>query len=399
MNDRTDDGIPTILVYATDSTAVEDVCTPLHEAGFAVGRQPLGTSETADFTACRLVIVEGSRQESEALHTCRRLRRLLADAFVPILFVTDNHGPQTRLASFECGADTCLLRPFAAGELRAQVQALLRMKDLHSRLAEKTAEVHRMNRRLQEEYERVDVELELARRIQQSFLPASLPDLPKARFAVRYLPRGRVGGDFYDVFRLDEHRVGFYIADAMGHGIPASLLTIFLKRGVRSKEILGREYRLVPPQEVLQRLNRDLLEQKLPDCPFITMVYGLFDLQSGVMEFSRAGHPYPLYLPAEGPAELWTLEGALLGIFDTDFVSKQHLLAPGDKLLLYTDGCDRMSFDGQPPGPESLRACAERHRHLPANEFVGRVVEDLVHPDEFEDDFTLLALEVKRPAG
>src|SRR5207237_9801904 len=123
------------------------------EAGYAVTQQLLGSPAPENWGACRLVIVEGSRQEPEALHTCRRLRRLLGDAFIPILFVTDDHGPQTRLASFECAADTCLLRPFAAGELRAQVQALLRMKDLHSRLAEKTAEVNRMNRRLQEEYE------------------------------------------------------------------------------------------------------------------------------------------------------------------------------------------------------------------------------------------------------
>ena len=71
--------------------------------------------------------------------------------FVPILFVTDDHAPAVRLTSFESGADTCLLRPFAPGELLAQVQAFLRIKELHTRLSEKTAEIYHMNRRLQQE--------------------------------------------------------------------------------------------------------------------------------------------------------------------------------------------------------------------------------------------------------
>src|SRR6202030_3840730 len=132
-------------------------------------------------------------------------------------------------------------------------------------------EVNRINKRLQAAYQQIDMELELARRIQESFLPQTLPDLPEVRFAVHYEPCGRVGGDFYDVFRLDEKHLGFYIADAMGHGVPASLLTIFVKKGVRAKEISGQQYRLVPPGEVLQRLNRDLIQQELSDNPFITM--------------------------------------------------------------------------------------------------------------------------------
>src|SRR4029077_1602432 len=168
----------------------------------------------------------------------------------------------------------------------AQVQAFLRLKDRHDHLTETTAEVHRINKRLQAAYHQIDQELELARRIQESFLPQTLPQLPQVRFAVHYQPCGKVGGDFYDVFRLDEHHLGFYVADAMGHGVPASLLTIFVKKGVRAKEISGKDYRLVPPDEVLQRLNRDLIEQGLSDNPFVTMVYALFNYRDGTLRFA-----------------------------------------------------------------------------------------------------------------
>ena len=253
------------------------------------------------------------------LRFCRRLRQRLGDVFVPVLYVTADAAPAARLAPFEAGADTYLLRPFAPGELLAQVGAFLRIKEVHDRLAEKTAEVHRINRRLQQAYGQIDAELELARRIQMSFLPQSLPEVAGARFAVHYTLCGRVGGDFYDVFRLDEDHVGLYVADAMGHGVPASLLTIFVKKGVRAKEVFGQDYRLVPPDEVLGRLNRDLVEQAMPDHPFITMVYVLYNHREQSMTFARAGHPYPLHVPHDGEPRLWQVEGSLLGVFDTTF--------------------------------------------------------------------------------
>src|SRR5262249_62154862 len=113
------------------------------------------------------------------------------------------------------------------------------------------------------------------------------------------------------------------------------------KTGVRAKEISGRHYRLVPPDEVLRRLNRDLIEQQLSDTPFVTMVYGLLDCRDATLQFARSGHPYPLYLPREGEPQLWPAEGGLLGVFDTAYAARTERLRPGDKVLLYTDGMDR----------------------------------------------------------
>jgi sigma-B regulation protein RsbU (phosphoserine phosphatase) len=204
---------------------------------------------------------------------------------------------------------------------------------------------------------------------------------------------GRVGGDFYDIFRLDEQHVGFYVADAMGHGVPASLLTIFIKKGVKAKEVFGSQYRLVSPDEVLLRLNRDLIEQQLSEHPFITMVYALFNHHDGTVQFARAGHPYPLYVPCDGAPELWKTDGFLLGIQDGRFPSRTQNLRPGDKLLFYSDGVDHAVFDDQPAGVDSLLACAGRHRALPAQEFIAQLARDLFGAASQPDDLTLLALE------
>jgi sigma-B regulation protein RsbU (phosphoserine phosphatase) len=384
---------PRVLLCADEPAAIADVRPLLESASCEVAWHPLGASDP-DPAGLHLALIDAGRPEGEALRFCRRLRGRLGDGFVPILCLTAEADPAARLAPFEAGADAYLLRPLAPGELLAQVRALLRIKEVHDRLAERTAEVGRVNRRLRQAHAQIDAELDLARRIQMSFLPQALPEVAGARFAVHYALCGRVGGDFYDVFRLDEGHVGLYVADAMGHGVPASLLTIFVKKGVRPKEVFGRQYRLVPPGEVLGRLNRDLVEQAMPDHPFITMVYALYDQRAQAVTFARAGHPYPLHVPRDGEPVLWQVEGSLLGVFDTAFPVQSRRVRPGDKVVLYSDGIDGACFEGRPAGGESLLACAARHRELPIQEFVAALGRDLFGQGSQPDDLTLLGLEV-----
>lgn len=386
---------PQILLCAQETTAVDDLRQFLAAGGYGTAWQSWTDPQDTEAAGCQLVLVDGSHGRADALRFCRRLRGRQGDGFVPIVFITAEQTPDIRLASLQHGADTYLLRPFTSGELLAQVEALLRIKETHDRLCEKTAEVNRINKRLQAAYQQIDQELELARRIQQSFLPAKLPEVPGIRLAVHYAPCGRVGGDFYDAFRLDETHVGLYVADAMGHGVPASLLTVFLKNGVRPKDISGKEYSLVAPGEVLGRLNRDLMDQKLSEQPFITMVYALVDVREKSVDFARAGHPYPLHVPASGPPEVWQVGGSLMGVFDTEFPAQSRLLHPGDKLLFFTDGMDTASFASKAPGVASLKACAEQHKVLPVDQFVERLAWELFHqPAERPDDLTILGMEV-----
>ena len=382
-------GLPRILLCAHQPSALAEMRHLLTGTGCELTAHLFGTPDPQEPNGHQLIVVEGSQCPAAALELCRRLRDRLDHHFVPLLYLADD-----RLAGFESGADACLQRPFAPGELLAQVKALLRIKDAHDRQAGKTAEMHRINKRLQQLHQQIDYEMQLAQRIQSSFLPRTLPDVPRSRFAVHYLLRDRVGGDFYDVFRLDEHHVGLYVADAMGHGVPASLLTIFVKKGVFAKEVFGREYRLVPPEEVLQRLNKDLIDQHLSEHPFITMAYALYNHRDGVFRFARAGHPYPLYVPRMGEPTLWRQEGLLLGVTETSFPARNYRLNPGDKVLLYSDGIDTGRFEDHRPGSDSLLACAARHRQLPIQEFVDRLARNLFGASEQPDDLTLLGLEV-----
>ena len=382
-----------VLISAAHAPALQEIRQKFEGRGCSVTSHLLGSPEPDDLGGYRLVVIDAGEQSAPALDLCRRLRSRIEDTILPVLFILAEASPRTRLACFAAGADAYLPRPFIDEELRAQALALLRTKDIHDRLTEKTAEIHRINKRLQAAYLQIDQELELAQRIQTSFLPQTMPQVPHVRFAVHYLLCGRVGGDFYDIFRLDERHVGFYVADAMGHGVAASLLTIFVKKGVKTKEVSGSQYRLLPPDEVLYKLNRDLIDQQLSEQPFITMVYGLFNHIDGTLQFSRAGHPYPLHVPKEGEPRLWKQDGLLLGVHDAKYPRGSHHLAMGDKLLFYTDGVDSARFEDNEPGVDSLVACAGRHRELPVQEFIARLTRDLFGTGPQEDDLTLLALE------
>jgi sigma-B regulation protein RsbU (phosphoserine phosphatase) len=385
---------PPVLVCAAGAAAADEVRRALSTHGQEAALHVLNSAAPAAVEHFRLIVVDGSGCSPTALDCCRRLRAHLSAGFIPLVFISDDRDPATRRCALEAGADACLQRPLAAGELAAQVRALLRIKDGHDGLAGRAAEVHRINTRLRQLHQQLDHELKLAQRIQSSFLPQALPQVAGVRFAVHYVLRDRIGGDFYDAFRLDEHHLGLYVADAMGHGVPASLLTVFVKKGVRPKEVFGQQYRLVPPDEVLRRLNRELIEQQLPEDPFITMVYGLLDHRQGVLSFARAGHPYPLYIPARGAVELWQQEGLLLGVVDAQFPTRTVQLLPGDKVIFYSDGIDTARFEDHPEGTSSLLACAGRHRALPVEEFVRRLAGDLFGGGIHPDDLTLFAMEL-----
>src|SRR5688572_28776905 len=164
---------------------------------------------------------------------------------------------------------------------------------------------------------KMDEELRLAARLQQDFLPKSMPQVGRVRFHTLFRPAGYVSGDLYDVSRLDEKRVGFYMADAVGHGVPAALLTMFIKHALQTKEIdpRGKGYRLLEPGETLRRLNERLIDQNLSHSTFATALYGTIDVETLEVTVSRAGHPHPIILRANGSVETLRVEGSLLGIF------------------------------------------------------------------------------------
>ncbi|HKA06209.1 MAG TPA: hypothetical protein VKD71_03050, partial [Gemmataceae bacterium] len=237
----------------------------LEPAGFTVSTFGLGGIDPAEVGRSQAVVIAAnSRVLTTVQALCRRWRIELGEQYVPIVWLAADDVPAS--AGLDAGADVVLPQSVSAEHVVAQVKALLRTQQLYGRLAGRAAEAQNLNQRLQQAYQQIDGDSELTRRVHRGFLPRMLPEVGKARLAVCYRPRSRIGGDFYDAMRLDEEHIGIYVADAMGRGLPASsLLSIFVKKSLLPKEIVGRSYRLVPPGEVLERLNRELLNLSLPE--------------------------------------------------------------------------------------------------------------------------------------
>lgn len=208
---------------------------------------------------------------------------------------------------------------------------------------------------------KIDEELRLAAQLQREYLPSSLPSVGSVEFKVFFRPAGYVSGDIYDVIRLDESHVGFFVADAVGHGVPAALMTMFIKRCLHTKEFapnLPGGYRIVPPDESLERLNHDMVQQHANGkVRFATACYGVINCKTLEFSFARAGHPFPLLLHADGTHESLAPDGGMLGIFPEEKFELQTVrLRAGDRLLLFSDGFEVAFGEKRKPGEKSRLA-------------------------------------------
>ncbi len=206
-------------------------------------------------------------------------------------------------------------------------------------------------------------QLRLASRLQREFLPDMLPRIGPFSFDLLFYPADYVSGDIYDVHRLDEEHVGIALADATGHGIPAALLTVYIKRALRGKEIENGTYRILSPDEVLYRLNDDILDAQLNECPFVAAIYAVLNIRTRELHLARGGTPYPLQRHADGTVDVISGRGGVVGVMpDTFFEVSTVQLEPGDALLLYSDGLERLVAPelGDADVPETLRRRAEQ---------------------------------------
>jgi sigma-B regulation protein RsbU (phosphoserine phosphatase) len=241
-------------------------------------------------------------------------------------------------------------------------------------------------------------QLRLAGLVQQDFLPMRLPSSDQVQWATVFLPAEWVSGDIYDIARIDEQHIGFYVADVVGHGMPAALLTIFLKQALVMRETVGSSYRIFSPAEVVKNLNVRMAAQKLSGYQFATCCYGLLNTKTLQLTYARAGHPYPVLLRHGKPPSQLEVRGSLLGIFEqAEYIQQTVQLEPGDKILLYSDGAEPFigKFDDRGGFNFSQEFC--QIKDLPIVEMVdvlnARIQNQQFIPAEV-DDITIVGLDI-----
>jgi ketosteroid isomerase-like protein len=242
------------------------------------------------------------------------------------------------------------------------------------------------------ERERVEQELQVARRIQHASLPKEVPTLEGWQISPYYRPAREVGGDFYDFHLLSDGRLGLVVGDATGKGMPAALV---MSTTCGMLQLAARAWGSSSPSEVLVQVNETLLA-RIPPNMFVTCFYSILDPSSGRLVYANAGHDLP-YLHRNDDAEELRARGMPLGLMPgMSYEEKEIVLEAGESVLFYSDGLvEAHDPEGEMFGFPRLRALVAEHAE--EGSLGTFLLEELYifvgEGWEQEDDITLLSLE------
>jgi sigma-B regulation protein RsbU (phosphoserine phosphatase) len=232
-------------------------------------------------------------------------------------------------------------------------------------------------------------EFERGREIQQSLLPKDIPQLAGFEVAGAWKPARSVSGDYYDVLRLDDHRLGICIADVVGKGVSAALLMANVQAAVRAFASDSES-----PARVCSKVNI-LLHENIATGKYVTFLYGILDGKARTFQYCNAGHLYPILI-TRGFVQTPDSGGAVLGVFPGwNYEDSTIELKAGDRLLLFTDGITEASdATGKEYEETNIAAFAVAHATLPAKDLNSRLLAHVTAfcNGHFRDDATLLVI-------
>lgn len=211
-------------------------------------------------------------------------------------------------------------------------------EDLEITINKTLEEINLIRKSMQEHDQLISIQQDLntAREIQQAILPKVFPPFPEITsfdVCASMVAAREVGGDFFDFFLIDAHRLGFVIGDVSGKGVPAAIFMAVSRTLIRATGIKG-----ISASECIHSVNSLLCKESVSSM-FVTVFYGILDTATGEMEYVNAGHNPPYVVSPNGIRKLEMTSGVILGVMeDFDFQSKTTKLMPGERLFLYTDG-------------------------------------------------------------
>lgn len=350
-----------------------------------------------------VVLADLSLPDSHGLDTFTRLHAQAPQ--VPIIVLSGLNDTAVAVAAVHEGAQDFLIKGQVDGQLLARA---IRYAIERKRMSE---QLHRYARELREKNAQLEADFNMAREIQQIFLPNQYPTFPhwtapgesSLKFSHRYIPAAAVSGDFFDVFAINDTTAGLFICDVMGHGMRAALITAIMRGLV--EELLPVAADAGKFVTEINRSLRAILRQTRE--PFLaTAFYAVADAAAGELRFANAGHPSPLRLSrrdkvAEPLKNYDARHGPALGLFERSFYPTCRApLFSGDLVMLYTDGIYEVnSRDGEEFGQERLLRSVQRHIDLPIERIFDEVLKEVrafSGASEFEDDVCVVGMEVCR---
>jgi len=407
------------LFDSVEENALPELARSLESIRLDAGRILFDENDPGD---CFYIIVEGNLEIIKAFGTTEE--RLLKDwgpgNFIGEMSMFDLEG--RRSATVRARTPTTLLKmnhasfrallhrqPDLALEVTRQLSLRLRhtdnaiiqgLQEKNRQLAAAYAELAEAYTELQAaqvqiiEKERLERELQVAREIQESILPQTLPVISGIDLGVMMRPAQAVGGDLYDLIALKDNCLGVVIGDVSDKGVPAAIFMALARSLLRAEAS-----RMAPPAAVLREVNRHLLDMNTAGL-FITVIYGVLDCEHRRFTFVRAGHEVPFFFRKDGTEILpGNGHGQALGLFDDVVLEEMCVtLPPGSRIVLYTDGAtDAVNPDNERFGRKRLRESMRLHGLSTAQEFCEAMFETIAQFQDCApqaDDIAMVAIDV-----
>ncbi len=244
------------------------------------------------------------------------------------------------------------------------------------------------------EKRKLEEELSIAKRIQQSFLPHEKPQLYGFDISGINIPSEKVGGDYYDFIPIIENQMGIAIGDVSGKGIPAALIMASFRASLIAE--IRNNYAI---RSIMFKVNNLLFESTASDI-YVTAVYGVLDTKNRIFTFANAGHNAPILRHASGEMEYLIEGGVALGMFENLKYEERPLgLSPGDIIVFYTDGVTEARNEGEEEfGTKRLKQVIDDSHQLSASQIqenIYKAVMDFTAGLQEADDLTMMVIKVR----
>lgn len=369
--------IPRILVIDDVEVNARVLKHTLENEGFQViyALSGLGGRIMAENEMPDLILLDIMMPGENGLQTCAQLKANPRTFEIPIIFLSAVGEVQAKVQGLTIGGVDYVTKPFEKEEILARIRLHLRIREAHQMLVEQQR-----------------LHLQQLKNAQEAILvnPADLPD---AQFAVFYKPLHVVGGEFYDVVKIDEGIFAYFIADISGNDVGAAFITSAVKALIRQNASP-----LLTPVETMRMMN-SVLGAVLPEGQFVKACYALLNRRKAKLSVVFAGHPPLVYMPARGRVYTLEMEGDVMGASEmVAFGSQEIEVNQGDRLFLISDGVlgyrDGAPWD-QGEGLSAIKRICEQDRSLSIPEMIERIVRQAApEVQKARDDLLVLGVEL-----
>ena len=379
-----------LLLVEDSSTMRRMISTLLSDEGYEVKTAVDGNDglvKAREEPRPELILSDFEMPELDGAGFCVAIKADKDLRSTPVLLLTTLGETHNKIAGLDSGADDYIQKPKNPDDIKelfARIRAHLRIADLRTELAERNYLLEAAQRKL-------NFELDLARKVQFAMMPR--PPKPRGvlRIAVRYTPANQLGGDVYDFYRMENQRLGILVADVSGHGVNSAMLSGMVKALAAPLSAAVLE-----PGELLAGLDV-AGEQFFPEGYFCTGFYLIADEETGLVRYAGVGHPPAIVIGPNGPRLLPSNPGMLgIGMVDGTAGGSDRL-APGESLIMYTDGLpDAMDPADVLFGEERLTTLLQSHFGANPEEILNAVdlaVANHTAPGRPADDVNIIVLQ------